>query len=130
MCCEAFEVVSFDLLQGQMGSLTFYVNFSRLLLVLDVWDVVEMLLEMCCESFRVVRLDLGPLLQGQRGSLTFKVDFFRFLLLLVVLDVHPAYSKRCAASLLEWSDFICDSPLKLLFLFIICSRGLPFFHIL
>ena len=93
MCCESFEVVSFDLLQGQMGSLTFYVNFSRLLLVLDVWDVVEMLLEMCCESFRVVRLDLGPLLQGQRGSLTFKVDFFRFLLLLVVLDVHPAYSK-------------------------------------
>ena len=77
MCCEFFEVVSFDLLQGQMVSLTFYVNFSHLLLVLDVWDVVEMLLEMfCCESFEVVRLDLGPLLHGQRGSLTLKVYFF------------------------------------------------------
>ena len=80
MCCESFEVVRLDRkhsLQGQMGSLTFEVDFSHLLLVLDVWDVVEMLLEMlCCESFGVVRLDLGPLLQGQRGSLTFKVDLF------------------------------------------------------
>ena len=42
MCCESFGVVIFDLrplLQGQMGSLTFEVDFSRLLLVLEVWDV-------------------------------------------------------------------------------------------
>ena len=53
MCCESFEVVSFDLrplLQGQMGSLTFEVDFSRLLLVLEVWDVHPTYRKWCAAS--------------------------------------------------------------------------------
>ena len=48
-----------------MGSLTFYVNFSRLLLVIDVWDVVEMLLEMWKCLLEWSDLTLDPSLRSK-----------------------------------------------------------------
>ena len=50
---QVFWIVIFDLrplLQGQMGSLTFEVDFSRLLLVLDVWDVHPTYRKLCAAS--------------------------------------------------------------------------------
>ena len=53
MCCKPFGVVIFDLwplLQGQMGSLTFKVDFSCLLLVLEVSDVHPTYRKSCAVS--------------------------------------------------------------------------------
>ena len=53
MCCESFGMVIFDLrplLQCEMGSLTFEVDFSRLLLALEVWDVHSTDKKLCAES--------------------------------------------------------------------------------
>ena len=53
MCYESFGVIIFDLrplLQGQMGSLTFEVDFSGLLLVLEVWDVHPTYRKSCATS--------------------------------------------------------------------------------
>ena len=50
---ESFGVVIFDLrplLQSQMGSMTFEVDFSRLLLVLEVWDVHPTYRKSCAAS--------------------------------------------------------------------------------
>ena len=55
------------LLQGQTRKVNkLKVLITHLLLVLEVWDGKPTYKEiMGCESFGVVRFDLGPLLQGQ-----------------------------------------------------------------
>ena len=53
MCYESFRVVRLDLghsLQGQMGSLAFEVDFSHLLLLLEVWDVHPTYRKSCAAS--------------------------------------------------------------------------------
>ena len=80
MYYESFGVVIFDLrplLQGQMGSLTFEVDFSRLLLVLEVWDVHPTYRKSCATSLlEWLFFTSDPPLQGQMGSLTFEVFLF------------------------------------------------------
>ena len=59
---------------------------------------------MGCESFDVVRFDLGPLLQGQ----TRIAKLIRANNLLIVSPrgshCEPAYRKSLAGNLLMWSD--------------------------
>ena len=57
---------------------------------------------MGCESFDVVRFDLGPLLQGQTRIAKLKIT--HSLLVLEVCNVKPTYRMSWAANLLLWSD--------------------------
>ena len=59
---------------------------------------------MGCESFDVVRFDLGPLLQGQTRIANLKVLITHLLLVLGVWNGKPTYRKPWAGNLLVWSD--------------------------
>ena len=54
---------------------------------------------MGCESFDVVRFDLGPFLRGQTIAKS-KVLINRFFLVLEVCNVKPSYRKSYARNLL------------------------------
>ena len=81
MCCESFGGVIFDLqplLQGQMGSLTFEVDFSHLLLVLEVWDVDPTDRKSCAASLLQGLFFTSDPPHGQMGSLTFEVGLLAY----------------------------------------------------
>ena len=59
---------------------------------------------MGCESFDVVRFDLGSLLQGQMIIAKLKSLITSLLLVLEVCNVKAIYRKSWAGNLLMWSD--------------------------
>ena len=67
---------------------------------------------MCCESFDVVRFDLGPLLQGQTRIAKLKLLITRLLFVLEVWDGKPTYRKSLAGNLLVWSNLTLDPSFK------------------
>ena len=67
---------------------------------------------MGCESFAMVRFDLGPLLQGQTRIAKLKVLITRLFLVLEVWDGKPTYRKPWAGNLLVWLDLTLGSSFK------------------
>ena len=67
---------------------------------------------MGCESFDVVRFDLGPLLQGQTRIGKLKSAYNCLLLVLEVCNVKPTYRQSWAANLLMWSDLTLGLSFK------------------
>ena len=59
---------------------------------------------MGCESFGVVRFDLGPFLQGQTRIAKFKSAYNSLIIGLKVCNVKPTCRKLCTRNLLIWSD--------------------------
>ena len=66
---------------------------------------------MGCESFDVVRFDLGPLHQGQTGMAHLKSPNNSFIIGPRGLQCKPTYRKSWAANRLMWSDLILG-PLR------------------
>ena len=99
MCYESFGVVIFDLpplLQGQMGSLTFDVDFSRLLLVLEVWDVHPTYRKSCAASLlEWLFLTSDP---------SFKVKWGHWPLKLVFSLIIASRGSGCS---LNWYETMC-----------------------
>ena len=67
---------------------------------------------MCCESFDVVRFDLGPLLQGQTRIAKFKSASNSLIISPRGLGCKPAHRKSWAGNLLVWSDLTLGPSFK------------------
>ena len=67
---------------------------------------------MACESFDVVRFDLGPLLQGQMRIGKPKIGYNLLIIGLEVWDGKPGNRKSWAVNLLMWLDLTMDSSFK------------------
>ena len=70
---------------------------------------------MGCESFCVVRFDLGPLVQGQMRIAKLKSAYNYITHLLLVLEVwdgKPTYRKSLAGNLLVWTDLTLGPSFK------------------
>ena len=65
---------------------------------------------MGCESFDVVKFDLGPLLQGQMRIGNLKVLITHLILIIEVCNVKPTYMKSWSGNLLMWSDLTLAPP--------------------
>ena len=67
---------------------------------------------MCCESFDVVRFDLGPLLQGQTRIAKLKSAYNLLIIGRRGWDGKPTYRKSWAGNLLMWLDMTLGPSFK------------------
>ena len=67
---------------------------------------------MGCESFGVVRFDLGPSLQGQTRIVKLESAYNSLIIGPKGLHVKPSYRRSFGRYLLMWSHLTLDPPFK------------------